>query len=160
MSFVIYANLLRAATDQHMFSTFTPLIFSAIFYASNGHVHIAYIDALFNSVSAITVCGLATVNLSTLTNWQQVILFFLMCIGNPVRILYVSNLSADLDRAVGHRLMGYGVRSEVSRYIFCHLYLTELNLTIYALDIFFRSNSGRWCKPSSRAGSETEQALE
>jgi hypothetical protein len=42
-------------------STFTPLIFSAIFYASNGDYHISYIDALFNCVSAMTVCGLATV---------------------------------------------------------------------------------------------------
>ncbi|KAF9243244.1 cation transport protein-domain-containing protein [Melanogaster broomeanus] len=44
----------------------------------------AYIDALFNSVSAVTVCGLATVNLSQLTPWQQVILFLQMCVGSPV----------------------------------------------------------------------------
>jgi hypothetical protein len=65
-------------------STFTPLIFSAIFYASNGQNHISYIDALFNSVSAMTVCGLASVDLSSLTAWQQVILFIQMCLGSPV----------------------------------------------------------------------------
>ncbi|KAJ3808222.1 cation transport protein-domain-containing protein [Lentinula lateritia] len=66
--------------------TFTPLIFSAIFYASNGRYKISYIDALFNCVSAMTVCGLATLDLSSLTPWQQVILFTQMCLGSPVRI--------------------------------------------------------------------------
>jgi Trk-type K+ transport system membrane component len=68
------------------YSTFTPLIFSGIFYASNGANHISYIDALFNCISAMTVCGLATVDLSSLTTWQQVILFIQMCLGSPVRI--------------------------------------------------------------------------
>ena len=67
-------------------SVFTPLIFSAILYGSDGRIHISYIDALFNSVSAVTVCGLTTVDLSGLTNFQQAVLFFLMCIGNPVCI--------------------------------------------------------------------------
>lgn len=66
-------------------SIFTPLIFSGIFYASNGEAHISYIDSLYNCVSAMVVCGLATVDLSSLTPWQQVILFIQMCIGNPVR---------------------------------------------------------------------------
>lgn len=71
--------------DWSVRSTFTPLIASAIFYASNGEFHINYIDALYNCVSAVTVCGLATIDLSSLTPWQQVILFFLMCLGSPVR---------------------------------------------------------------------------
>ncbi|KAJ3914684.1 cation transport protein-domain-containing protein [Lentinula edodes] len=66
-----------------VFITFTPLIFSAIFYASNGRYKISYIDALFNCVSAMTVCGLATLDLSSLTPWQQVILFIQMCLGSP-----------------------------------------------------------------------------
>ncbi|KAA1476458.1 hypothetical protein DENSPDRAFT_807240 [Dentipellis sp. KUC8613] len=72
-----------------IFFTFTPLIFSGIFYASNGANHIAYIDALFNCVSAMTVCGLATVDLSGLTPWQQVLLFIQMCLGNPVVVSWV-----------------------------------------------------------------------
>ncbi|KAG1737871.1 cation transport protein-domain-containing protein [Suillus paluster] len=72
-----------------IFFTVTPLIFSGIFYASNGRYPVAYIDALFNSVSAITMCGLATVNLSQLTAWQQVLLFIQMCIGNPVIVSWV-----------------------------------------------------------------------
>lgn len=67
----------------------TPLIFSGIFYASNGKYPVAYIDALFNSVSAMTMCGLATVNLSELTAWQQVLLFIQMCIGNQVIVSWV-----------------------------------------------------------------------
>ncbi|KAK0195856.1 cation transport protein-domain-containing protein [Armillaria mellea] len=72
-----------------LFFAFTPLIFSGIFYASNGRYHISYIDSLFNCVSAMTVCGLATVNLSSLTPWQQVILFIQMCLGSPVIISWV-----------------------------------------------------------------------
>ena len=65
-------------------STFTPLIFSAIFYAANGENHVSYIDALFNCVSAVTVCGLATVDISSLTGFQQALLFFQSAIGSPV----------------------------------------------------------------------------
>ncbi|KAJ7503005.1 cation transport protein-domain-containing protein [Mycena galericulata] len=72
-----------------LFFTFTPLIFSGIFYASNGQYHISYIDALYNCVSAMTVCGLATVDLSSLTGWQQVILFIQMCLGSPVVVSWV-----------------------------------------------------------------------
>ncbi|KAJ2981595.1 hypothetical protein NUW54_g10849 [Trametes sanguinea] len=64
--------------------TFTPLIFSGIFYASNGEFHIDYIDCLFNCVSAMTVCGLASVDLSSLTSFQQALLFIQMCLGSPV----------------------------------------------------------------------------
>ncbi|KAL4064271.1 cation transport protein-domain-containing protein [Scleroderma yunnanense] len=69
-----------------LFFTFTPLVASTIFYASNGRYPVSYIDALFNCVSAMTVCGLTTVNLSGLTPWQQVILFLQMCIGSPVLV--------------------------------------------------------------------------
>ncbi|KAK0212417.1 cation transport protein-domain-containing protein [Desarmillaria ectypa] len=72
-----------------LFFAFTPLIFSGILYASNGRYHISYIDCLFNCVSAMTVCGLATVDLSSLTPWQQVILFIQMCLGSPVLVSWV-----------------------------------------------------------------------
>lgn len=61
---------------------FTPLIAAAIFYASNGDVHIPFIDCLFVCVSAMTVTGLVTYNISTSTPWQQAILFILMLLGN------------------------------------------------------------------------------
>jgi len=61
-----------------------PLLSSIIFWASNGEYKISYVDALFNCVSASTVTGLATVNLSSLTPWQQTIIFIQMCLGSPV----------------------------------------------------------------------------
>ncbi|KAJ3511772.1 hypothetical protein NLJ89_g3904 [Agrocybe chaxingu] len=72
-----------------LFFTFTPLIFSVIFYLSNGRYHISYIDSLFNCVSAMTVCGLATINLSSLTGFQQALLFTQMSLGNPVIVSWV-----------------------------------------------------------------------
>ncbi|KAH9965508.1 hypothetical protein BC827DRAFT_863004 [Russula dissimulans] len=83
----VYSFLSRSLNFYRLhilYFTFTPLVFSGIFYASNGRFHIAYIDALFNSVSAMAVCGLASVDLSSLTGWQQAILFVQMCLGNPV----------------------------------------------------------------------------
>ena len=65
-------------------STFTPIIFSIIFYAANGANHISYVDALFNCVSAVCVCGLTTIDLSSLTPFQQFLLFFQSAIGSPV----------------------------------------------------------------------------
>lgn len=62
---------------------FVPLIFSGIFYASNGRFHIDYIDSLFFCYSAMTDTGLTTANMSTLTAWQQVLLFMLMAMVSP-----------------------------------------------------------------------------
>ncbi|TFK50964.1 TrkH-domain-containing protein [Heliocybe sulcata] len=69
--------------------TFTPIIFSVILYGSNGKYPISYIDALFNSISAMAVCGLATVDLSQLTTWQQALIFIQMCLGSPVLVSWV-----------------------------------------------------------------------
>ncbi|KIM41983.1 hypothetical protein M413DRAFT_445173 [Hebeloma cylindrosporum] len=62
--------------------TFIPLIFSCIFYASNGRFHVSFLDSMFLCYSAMTVTGLSTVNLSTITPWQQAILYTLMTIGD------------------------------------------------------------------------------
>ncbi|KAF8968787.1 cation transport protein-domain-containing protein [Flammula alnicola] len=56
--------------------TFIPLIFSGIFFASNGRFHVSFVDSMFLCYSAMTVTGLSTVDLSTITVWQQVILRF------------------------------------------------------------------------------------
>ncbi|KAI6158810.1 hypothetical protein EDD17DRAFT_976568 [Pisolithus thermaeus] len=101
-----------------LFFTFTPLLASAVLYACNGKYPLSYVDALFNSVSAITVCGLSTVNLSALTPWQQVILFLQMCVGSPVVVswfmVYIRRyffakkfdhvITAEAARQVGRRL--------------------------------------------------------
>lgn len=57
---------------------FVPLITSGILYACNGRFHIPYLDCLFMCYSAMTGTGLATRNLSTLTAFQQVLLWVLM----------------------------------------------------------------------------------
>ncbi|KAJ3760525.1 potassium transporter [Lentinula raphanica] len=63
----------------HLFAfVFMPLIISAIFWGCNGRYSISYLDSLFLCYSAMTETGLSTVNLSTLTAWQQVILYLLM----------------------------------------------------------------------------------
>lgn len=57
---------------------FTPLVFSGIFYASNGpsaQNQIAYVDALFMCTSGMAVTGLNSVLLADLTTWQQFIIF-------------------------------------------------------------------------------------
>ena len=74
-------------------STFVPLIFSAVFYASNGENYVSYPDALFLCVSAATVTGLATIDLSLLTAWQQVILFIQMFLGSPVSQAFPSRFN-------------------------------------------------------------------
>ncbi|KAF7422341.1 low affinity potassium transporter [Pleurotus ostreatus] len=69
--------------------TLLPLVFSGIFYASNGRQHVDYVDALFICVSAFTNCGLETVELSYLTPWQQVLIFMQMCMGSPVVVSWL-----------------------------------------------------------------------
>ncbi|KAI0761664.1 TrkH-domain-containing protein [Trametes elegans] len=71
------------------FFTFTPLIAAGIFYGVNGEYHIPFLDALFLCYSALTVTGLSTVNLSTLTVLQQVILFVLMIMGDVTIIAWI-----------------------------------------------------------------------
>lgn len=63
--------------------TFIPFIASGIFYAcnsSNEKFKVGWLDSAFLCYSAMTVTGLSTVNLSTVTPGQQVILFVLMLI--------------------------------------------------------------------------------
>lgn len=76
--------------------TFIPLVTSGIFYASNGRFHISYIDSLFICYSSMTVTGLSTINLSTLTPWQQVILYFLMIIVSQSLNGYIRALTVPL----------------------------------------------------------------
>jgi len=70
-------------------SILIPLFWSIVFWASNGEFHIRYIDSLFVCVSAVTGTGLAPIDLSSLTAWQQMILVILQIIGSPVMISWV-----------------------------------------------------------------------
>lgn len=61
------------------------LVSSAIFWASSEpRGSISYVDSLFLVVSAMTEAGLNTVNLSTMTTWQQTILFLLIMLGSTI----------------------------------------------------------------------------
>jgi hypothetical protein len=46
---------------------------------------VRYINSLYMTVSAMTLTGMNTVNLSTLSTFQQVLLFFLILSGSAVR---------------------------------------------------------------------------
>ena len=65
---------------------FIPLICAGIFVGSNGKYPVDFIDALFLCYSAMTVTGLTTSNVSSLTGWQQGMLWILMLVGNVVRV--------------------------------------------------------------------------
>ncbi|KZS87287.1 TrkH-domain-containing protein [Sistotremastrum niveocremeum HHB9708] len=92
-----------------IFFTVTPLVCSAVLFAANGEFHISYVDALFNCVSAMTVTGLQTIDLSSLTAFQQSILFAQMLLGSPVTISWImvyirrSFFEYELQHLISHR---------------------------------------------------------
>lgn len=79
---------------QLSISTITPFILAAVAYACNGMFPASYVDLLFCCVSAMTGTGLATLDLSSLTAWQQVVLVILEIIGSPV----CSNILSHLNK--------------------------------------------------------------
>ncbi|KAH0542661.1 hypothetical protein FGG08_002984 [Glutinoglossum americanum] len=63
------------------------LITSVIFWgASTPSRSISYTDSLFFTVSAMTLAGLNTVNLSTLNTFQQALLFALIILGSAILV--------------------------------------------------------------------------
>ena len=64
----------------------TILICSGVLYGSSAstddHIPLRYIDALFLAASAMTSTGLNTVNLGSITAYQQSVLFVLMLLGD------------------------------------------------------------------------------
>ncbi|EED81002.1 predicted protein [Postia placenta Mad-698-R] len=69
-------------------SMIVPLITAAIFSASNGRFKIPFIDALFMCISAGTGTGLTTIDLSSMSVWQQAIIVVLGFIGNQVFVTW------------------------------------------------------------------------
>ncbi|KAI0026968.1 hypothetical protein K488DRAFT_91561 [Vararia minispora EC-137] len=69
--------------------TLAPIIGAAIMTASNGQFPVAYIDALFVCVSAVTGTGLATIELSALTAWQQTIIVILELLGSQATVAWL-----------------------------------------------------------------------
>lgn len=60
-------------------------------YGTSTEYPIEYIDCLFLCMSAMTVTGLASVNLSTLSAFQQALLFVQMIIGSLVGLDQLDN---------------------------------------------------------------------
>jgi hypothetical protein len=61
------------------------MICSVIFWlSSDPKFSVSYVDSLFIVVSGITETGLNTVDLSTLTTWQQILLCLLMLCGSAI----------------------------------------------------------------------------
>lgn len=61
------------------------MIGSVIFWKSSSDQRpVSYVDSLFLIVSAMTLAGLNTVNLSELTTWQQFLLFFYIMLGSTI----------------------------------------------------------------------------
>ncbi|XP_006461276.1 hypothetical protein AGABI2DRAFT_118180 [Agaricus bisporus var. bisporus H97] len=95
-----------------IYITVTPIVLAAILYAANGRYHITYVDALYNSYSAMTNCGLATVNLSSMTVFQQVLLLVQMNIGN---IVFVSWFVVYFRRQYFRKQLQHILKAEVVR---------------------------------------------
>ncbi|KAJ5642387.1 hypothetical protein N7490_006387 [Penicillium lividum] len=74
-------------TLHYVYFIVTCLVSSIIFYlTSTPWQNVAYVDAIFLCVSAMTGAGLNTVDLSTLNTVQQVILFILLILGSVIFI--------------------------------------------------------------------------
>lgn len=80
-----YLPPLNFITIHYAYFIVVCLISSAIFWRSSDPAFsISYTDSLFLVVSAMTEAGLNTVNLSTLTTWQQTMLFLLIMLGSTI----------------------------------------------------------------------------
>ncbi|KAJ5725114.1 uncharacterized protein N7483_006471 [Penicillium malachiteum] len=74
-------------TLHYVYFIATCLISSIIFYlTSTPWKSVAYVDAIFLCVSAMTGAGLNTVDLSTLNTFQQVVLFILLILGSAITV--------------------------------------------------------------------------
>ncbi|KAI0763530.1 TrkH-domain-containing protein [Trametes elegans] len=66
-----------------------PLLGATILWASNGEFPIKFIDSLYICISGATGTGLITVDLSSLTIWQQVLMVILELIGNQAFVAWI-----------------------------------------------------------------------
>lgn len=80
-----YLPSVRFLTVHYFYFISVCLLTSVILWAASTPPHsVRYIDALFLTVSAMTLAGLNTVDLSTLNTFQQIILFVLIMLGSAV----------------------------------------------------------------------------
>ncbi|ATY61688.1 Cation transporter [Cordyceps militaris] len=92
------SHRLNFLTIHYCYFVVVCLLSSVVFWASSSpQGRISYVDSLFVVVSAMTEAGLNTVNLSTMTTWQQTILFLLIMLGGTI---WVSIWTVFARRAV------------------------------------------------------------
>lgn len=77
---------LNFITIHYAYFILTCLISAIILWAADTNRDLRFIDALFLAVSAMTLAGLNTINLSTLDTFQQFWLFLLIIIGSAVLV--------------------------------------------------------------------------
>ena len=76
---------LNFITIHYAYFVVTCLISAVIFWGASTPAHsVRFIDALFLVVSAMTLSGLGTINLSTVNTFQQVLLFLLIMMGSAI----------------------------------------------------------------------------
>lgn len=78
---------LNFITIHYIYFIGTCLLFAVIFWGSSTPSHgirVSFTDSLFLTVSAMTLAGLNTVNLSELNTFQQFLLFVLIMLGSAI----------------------------------------------------------------------------
>lgn len=87
---------LNFITIHYLYFILTSLTFAVIFWGSSTPSRsISFTDSLFLAISAMTLAGLNTVNLSTLNSFQQVLLFLLIIMGSAI---FVSSFVVHVRR--------------------------------------------------------------
>ena len=72
-------------TLHYTYFVVTCMVASVIFWGASTPAHsVRYIDALFLVVSAMTLSGLGSINLSTINTFQQILLFVLIMMGSAI----------------------------------------------------------------------------
>lgn len=92
--------------------TLVPIVSASVLVASNGRFDINYIDALFVCVSGMTGTGLTTIDLSSLTAWQQAIIVLVSLVGSPV---FVSLVTAYMRKRYLTQNLDFAIKSEFER---------------------------------------------
>ncbi|KAL7620596.1 hypothetical protein AAE478_009591 [Parahypoxylon ruwenzoriense] len=130
---------LNFITIHYAYFIVVPIVASLVFWGSSDpKFSISYVDSLFLVTSAMTEAGLNTVNLSQMTTWQQVILWFLIIIGSSI---WVSIWTVLVRKHAFEVRFGEIVRKERKRRLErVNLGLTLLPIT-HRLRTFGRSRS-------------------
>lgn len=77
-------------TIHYAYFIITILISSIIFWkTSTTEQPVSYVNSLFMVASAMTLAGLAAVNVSSLSTFQQALIFILMIAGNSILVSYI-----------------------------------------------------------------------